>query len=86
MFVQLHVMERKALIWSQNVLERMLPRDCIVLLRDFNIEVLGRSSLPDLNPSGALALSFCAVHRGHHIQTWCISQDYLLQVILRGMA
>lgn len=38
----------------------MLQRDFIVLLRDFNTEVLGRNSLPELNPSGALALSFCA--------------------------
>ncbi len=55
-------MERNALIWSQRVPERMLPRDSVVLLRDFNTEILGRNSLPDLSPSGALALSFCAGH------------------------
>lgn len=49
----LHVMDRKALIWS---LSKGL-KVSLVLLR-----VFGRNSLPDQNPSGSLALSICACH------------------------
>lgn len=53
MFVLLHVMGRKALIWSLS----KGPKVSLVLLR-----VFGRNSPPDQNPSGSLALSVCACH------------------------
>ena len=54
------------------VLEGVQPRYSIVFLRDFNAHVandgvtwrgvIGRKSLPNLNPSGVLLLNFCASH------------------------
>lgn len=52
---------RKTLIWSlSGGPGEDSAEGLIVLLRDLNTEVLGRNSLPDLNPTGALALSICA--------------------------
>lgn len=44
------------------VVERMLPKDSIVLLWGDNTEILVRNNLPDLNSSGALALCLCGSH------------------------